>query len=338
MMGPMPGERTITRLRRTALAVALAASFVGAAATAHADDEGVSQEARLHFEAGVALLQDPDGVRYEEAYREFRAAYETSKSPRVLGNVGLCAMKLERDDEAIAAYTRYLEEVADIDPIERDQIRRDLATLKSGVVRLTLHVSPPGSTIVDVRTPVRGEPVSNVYVVTGDRLTIGVRPGHHVVRAKYADRVSPPLEIDAAPGAELARSVVVPPPAPPVQVARPAPSRTLPIATLGLGLAALAAGGVTGYLSLQRVDAIAKDCPDGECPASYDLEGAQRRARTLTTATDALLIGGGVLTLGGFAWLLAVGSGSHEKPKTSATRASASCTGTGCYATFGGKF
>jgi hypothetical protein len=207
-------------------------------------------------------------------------------------------------------------------------------------VRITVKVSPPGSKLLDVRMPVRGEPVSNVYAVTGDEVTIGVRPGHHVLRAKTADRESPPIDVDATPGAVMTRSLVVPPPAPPVQPTRPAPSRVLPVTTLGLGLAMLAGGGVTGYLSLQRVDAISKECPNGECPATYDLEGAQTRARTLTTATDVLLIGGGVLTVGGFAWLLATGSGSsgaREKEKAT-PRASAACTGTGCFATLGGRF
>ena len=71
-----------------------------------APDDSRVEEARLHFNAGVAYLQDPEGERYEEAYAEFKKSYELSKSPKVLGNVGLCAMMLERDGEAIDAYTR----------------------------------------------------------------------------------------------------------------------------------------------------------------------------------------------------------------------------------------
>src|SRR5687768_3790728 len=123
--------RAMTRTTTLLLTVAFTCGMNLAPLTAHAQ-ERISAEARAHFEAGVALLQDPDGARYEEAYREFVIAYEQSKSPRILGNVGLCAMKLERDAEAIEAYSRYVEEVPDIDPIERDQIRRDIITLKSG--------------------------------------------------------------------------------------------------------------------------------------------------------------------------------------------------------------
>lgn len=332
--------RRMTRTTTLLLTVGFTCGMNLVPLTAHADEK-ISTEARTHFEAGVSLLQDPDGARYEEAYREFSIAYEQSRSPRVLGNVGLCAMKLERDAEAIDAYSRYLEEVGDIDPVEREQIRRDLLTLKSGVVRVTLTVSPPGAKIVDVRVAVRGEAVTNVYSPNGDKITIGIRPGHHVLKAKVADRESASVEVDAAPGSAFTRSLVVAPPSANVQLARPAPSKVLPVTMLGLGLASLAAGGVTGYLSMKKIDEIAGECPNGECPPSFDLERAQRNARTFTTATDILLLSGGILTVGGFAWLLVLPSSSSAPPskeRSTSTRASAACTGTGCFATLGGTF
>ncbi len=81
------------------------------------------EQARLHFTAGVNLLQDPEKPRYEEAYTEFRQAYNLVKAPSILGNIGLCAMKLERDAEAIDAYTRYLAEVSELGATERSQNR-----------------------------------------------------------------------------------------------------------------------------------------------------------------------------------------------------------------------
>jgi hypothetical protein len=332
--------RAMTRTTTVLLAAAFTCGMDLVPLTAHAQ-ERISVEARAHFEAGVSLLQDPDGARYEEAYREFLIAYEQSKSPRILGNVGLCAMKLERDAEAIDAYARYLEEVSDVDPVEREQIRKDLLTLKSGVVRVTLTVSPPGAKVVDVRIAVRGEPVTNVYSPNGDKITLGVRPGHHVLRAKVGDRESAAVEVDATPGSAFTRALVVAPPAAPVQIARSSPSKALPVAMLGFGLASLAAGGVTGYLSMKKVDDMASECPSSECPPSYDLERAQREARLFTTATDVLLVTGGILTVGGIAWLLVLPSSTPSSPparEKSSARASAACTGTGCFATLGGTF
>src|SRR4051812_35524671 len=148
---------------------------------------GISEEARAHFAAGVALLQDPEGEKVEDAYREFQKAYEISASPKILGNLGFCAMRLERDGEAIDAYSRYLREVPNIDADERTQIVRDLQTLTVGVARLTIQTDKPGVRLIDVRTPTRGERVTNVYGPVDGKIDIGVRPGHHLITAKLAD-------------------------------------------------------------------------------------------------------------------------------------------------------
>src|SRR5262245_25772706 len=93
-----------------AFVVLAAAAASTAAPSARADDVTITEEARTHFAAGVALLQDPKAPRYEEAYREFKAAYSSAPSYKILGNLGLCAMKIERDGEAIEAYSKYLEQ------------------------------------------------------------------------------------------------------------------------------------------------------------------------------------------------------------------------------------
>src|SRR3954465_11344987 len=59
---------------------------------AKTNPSGISEEARTHFAAGVALLQDPEGEKVEDAYREFQKAYEIAGSPKILGNLGFCAM------------------------------------------------------------------------------------------------------------------------------------------------------------------------------------------------------------------------------------------------------
>jgi hypothetical protein len=179
-------------MRRTSLAKA--ASFVAVvtlallpAARAHAADVPISEEARTHFAAGVVLLQDPKAPRYEDAYREFKAAYAASPSYKILGNLGLCAMKIERDAEAIDAYEKYLKEAGpDLLPAEREQAERDLLALKTGVVRVTVSSDPPGASMVDVRTPVEGTDVRNAYGEAKAPLALGLRRGHHVITARLA--------------------------------------------------------------------------------------------------------------------------------------------------------
>ncbi len=112
----MTGDPMISMRSRGSLGLGLAVLLAMAprtaqaappsAAPAAAHEVEISERARGHFTAGVNLLQDPDGARYEEAYREFKAAYAESPSWKILGNLGLASMKLERDGEAIEAYQK----------------------------------------------------------------------------------------------------------------------------------------------------------------------------------------------------------------------------------------
>ena len=166
---------------------------------AMAADVAINEDARAHFTAGVNLLQDPDGARYEEAYREFKAAYTASPSWKILGNLGISAMKLERDGEAIEAYKKYLAEGGkQIEADERAQFQRDLATLEAGVVRLTLDSDPTGATLEDERFPASGNAIRNSYAISGP-LQIGVRAGRHRFTAKVAGRPDAVWDVELSP-------------------------------------------------------------------------------------------------------------------------------------------
>src|SRR4029079_4172431 len=104
-----------------------------------AQEVQVSEAARQHFKTGVAYLTDPDGARYEDAYREFKTAYADSPSWKILGNLGITSMKLERDGEAVDAFEKYLAGGgANVDSSERAQMERDLMTTKAGLVWVTV--------------------------------------------------------------------------------------------------------------------------------------------------------------------------------------------------------
>jgi hypothetical protein len=178
----------------------LAMFLVAFAPGAQAADVPINDEARAHFNAGVNLLQDPDGPRYEEAYREFKAAYAAAPSWKILGNLGLAAMKLERDGEAIDAFEKYLAEGgAQLDPEERAQVERDLATLETGVVRLTVSSDPPGARLLDERFPATGNPIHNSYGPLDSSTVIGLRPGRHRITARLAGRKDVTWEVELSP-------------------------------------------------------------------------------------------------------------------------------------------
>lgn len=283
----------------------------------------ISEEAKAHFRAGVALLQDLEGEKVEEAYREFKTAFDLSGSPKILGNMGFCAMRLERDGEAIEAYSRYLREVPDIDPEERAQIVRDLQTLQVGVVRLTLEFDRPGVRVLDERIPVRGARVTNGYGPTDRKLEIGVRPGHHVITAKLAGYDNAVWEVEAYAGSRDRHAFVMrETPKPVVAMPAPAPSPVAepsrgpgpgPWILMGGGATLLVAGTVTGVIALGKTNDIEERCPNDVCPRGFDLEDERGTAKTFVRVTDVLLLVGGLAVAGGVTWLVLAGQGEKGK-------------------------
>lgn len=294
--------------------ILLVALVLGLPGMARAADEAaatdtvvISETARRYFASGVRLLKDPDGARYEEAYRAFKAAFDDSSSPQILGNLGLCAMKLERDGEAIEAYRRYLAEVERIDPAERSQIESDLTVLTSNVVELELRIEPAGSTVTDERAPVRGPKVVNRYRPTQGTLKLGVRAGHHRFTLQHEGYEMAVWSVELVPGQRLTNEITLEPsrPAPPEPVApkppakpaaKPGPDAADPddggggvSAPVVIGLVATGAfavgAGVTGGLALSKQSEF-EDLRDTDRAAA---EQVRDDGITLNVVTDVLL-------------------------------------------------
>lgn len=285
----------------------------------------ISEEAKQHFSAGVSLLQDPEGEKVEEAYRQFRTAYDLSGSAKILGNMGFCAMRLERDGEAIDAYSRYLREVPDIDAEERAQIVRDLQTLTVGVARISIESNVPNAMILDERVPVRGSRVTNSYgPMTGNKIEIGIRPGHHLITVKAPGREDAQWELEAYAGSKESHAFVLKTPTvqQPYPLSGPAedkPSYFGPILVLSAGGAMLVGGGITGIVALNKTSDIKDACPNDVCPRTYDLAGERSSARTFVGVTDLLLALGTVTVLGGLYWTYRVSSASPPPAKANVT-------------------
>ncbi len=287
------------RMLRGLYCVALVAW--GLSISSHAvGDVQISEQARKHFRTGVSLLKDPGGARFEEAYRAFRAAYRASPSPKILGNLGLCAMNLERDGEAIAAYSKYLQQVADIAQAEREQIEKDLEVLKTNVVWLTLTVTPVDAQIVDERTPVRANRIVNRYEIEQGKLKIGIRAGHHRVTVERTGFASQSWNFEATPGVPIERTVTLSPQpttVPPVgtdipvgptdgpdAVERPTPTSVYVMigVTAALGVTTAILGGVALSNSSKFDDAV-------EAEETAEAEDLRDKGVGLNIATDVML-------------------------------------------------
>jgi hypothetical protein len=274
-----------------------------------AADPPITEEARAHFSAGVNLLQDPDGARYEEAYREFKAAYRASPSWKILGNLGISAYRLERDGEALAAFEKYLQEgKKEIDASERAQFERDAQTLRAGIVRLSLSSDPPGATVTDERVPQSGASVRNSYAALDAPTEIGVRAGHHRLVASSPGRPDSVWEVDLEPGQKVdhvftfaapVESVAQQPAAPAAPIAQPMgtgvkadtgsggdPLRTWSYVALGVGVVGLGAGTVFALGAKNNYDDANRLCPSFPCAltprqarerVNYESDGDSKR-------------------------------------------------------------
>lgn len=168
---------------RWALALAFAVAVPCLSTPARASQE----EARRYFKNGVELITGAQ-PNYQDAYYQFQLAYrESAQSWKVLGNLGLCALKLERDQEAVEYYERYLEKGgADIAAEERAAIEQDLLLLKGNLATVRISSSLKDLKIIDQRS---GSSVpAQAYVLVGGSLQLSLRAGNHSISASSGNK------------------------------------------------------------------------------------------------------------------------------------------------------
>jgi hypothetical protein len=292
-----------------------------------------AEDAQLYFSNGVDLLsRNPPA--YQDAYYQFKLAFEKSGSWKALGNLGLCALNLERDGEALGYYKRYLSEGgSEVDPEEAKALKRELLLIEGNLAIVTVESDIADLQITDTRV---GTSVpAQVYRLSGGKLELGIRAGTHTLVAHHGD-ADQKWEVVLAPGSRerhlfsFGSSAAVAAPAP--ASGEPAPAgdssaeadsassgggslRTVGFVTLGVGGAALIGGAVAGLISNgQESDARAL-CRSNDCPESsrdkFDSAGST------ATIANVLLIGGGVLAATGLGLVLFGGS-SDAQPEAQA--------------------
>ncbi|MEM1029280.1 MAG: hypothetical protein AAGN82_02970 [Myxococcota bacterium] len=299
----------VRRAASAVVAVVLAASSLGAFDAGHAcaqtSSPEVSETARALFRSGVGYLKasPPD---YRSAYEAFQRAYADSPSPKILGNLGLAAAKLERDGEAIAAYEKYLENAGAKSPAERRAILQDLELLRGRMARVRLTGLPPGAMVIDRR---RSNPavVENRYEPGAATWTVGLRAGRHELTVEAAGYAPVRIEIELEPGDQEARGVdmqaTAPLPADPSAATTPedpssSPSSALPSSSLsadatpvgmwtaiGITGAAGVAAAVTGGLALSNFSSFEDARDEGDVARADDLRS---RGQTLNVTADVL--------------------------------------------------
>lgn len=308
---------------------------------AAAEDTEALATARLHFANGVELL-GADTPNYQDAYRQFELAYEKSGGNwKVLGNLGLCALKLERDGEALKFYQEYLEKGGeDIDAGERKSIERELLLLRGNMATVVLESSDPGARISVKR---QGSAVpTQLYSFKDGKAALGIRSGSQTIIASLGSKklewnvvLSPgeeanhSFDFNAPPEGTVATS------APPADQAGAGPSgvRIAGYVTAGVGVLALGGGAVLGILSQSKASSAEDSCIGSICQESTEDEFES--ASSMATAANILFISGGVLAATGVT-LIIVGGEKNGETDMSTAHIAISPAGGGLFAT--GRF
>jgi hypothetical protein len=289
------------------------------AATAEA-----SERAHALFASGVDKAK---AERWHAAESDFRASHALVPRPSTLYNLALVLYRQRRFQESIELCAAVLDSQ---DPPADAKHRAHAETLVS-------RIREQGAAIEVLVTPEHAawSIDGHVMVGSGPRRQVLLAPGSHVFDFIADGFESRRVELAVGEGDRHTATVELTPvataaPAPahsnasPAQIdARPEPparpparelsarDRTPQWILLGAGGALLAAAAVTGIAAL-NADAEFKDgCPDlRDCDA--DLASVQDRADTLATATDVLLVSGGLAVGGALAWMLL----TNDAPKS----------------------
>lgn len=281
--------------------------------------------ARMNFANGVELISG-SSPNYQDAYRQFQLALKlTHGSWKVKGNLGLCALKLERDGEALEYYEGYLKDGgAEIDPDERQHIEREMLLIKGNLAELGLTSSSPETRFSVSRQGSSAPP--QIYETTDGESNLGLRAGTLSVEATDdQDRtLSFQVTISAGDSAkhhfDFEKKVDVPPAAAQAKTSEPSAEsqpmsglRIAGIVTAGVGLAALGGGAVFGILSQNEKKNAEKSCINNVC--AEDSESDFDSAKTKATVANILFISGGVLAATGIT-LVIVGGNTQTSNET----------------------
>ncbi len=300
-------SRATTLLLLTALANSVSPAF--------AQEQAAPSEASLYFSNGVDLLQQTP-PNYQDAYHQFQIAFEKSnRSWKVLGNLGLCAVNLERDGEAILYYTEYLEKGgAEIDESERKGIEKDLLLLRGNLAKLA--VDSAGNDGAPVTVTVRREGSSapaQVYKLGAPTGDLSIRAGSHHITAESGGKKTS-FDVVLSPGETLTHTFDFAEPkataaaqgsaATPADAGPQTQLSTLAwvgIGTGAAGLLTLGGGLVVGSLAKSKESTALEGCRgEGDarvCPTSAETEIDS--AASMASTANILLIAGGALAATG---------------------------------------
>ena len=271
---------------------------------------GDSVSAEALFQAGREAAVRGD---FREACAKFAESQRLDPAPGTLINLGDCKEHLGLFASAWGYYREAADRLTGDKRVEGLKAR--VAAIEPRLSRLTLTLAPGapdearitrdgvelGAASLGVAMPV--DPGEHVVVVTAP----GREPRRYVVSVGEAE--SPALALE--PGATAVAITPPPPPKPP-----PGSGRAVGFVMGSLGVASLAASGVTGVMTIQRKGTVKTECPGQVCRGSAGLDAAAQ-GKTLSLAST-VTFATGLVGLGVGAYLVLSG-GSKSTPAVALT-------------------
>jgi hypothetical protein len=313
-------KRRVTALGPT---LGLFCTVLGFAGAARAEDASAAETAAARTLAveGLKLAQANNCT---EAVPKLERAEKLYHSTVVASRLGECYVSLGRLVEGTELLRKSLREPLPAEPTPAhtkalDRAQKVLDAAKPRIAGLTIKVvavdgmqvkvdgnavpsalvdtempTDPGEHRIEVTAPGFLKSGTHVGVAEGEKktvtLTLSRDPSATVAPAPTAAVVTPLAATSAAPEIEPRPRADGPTPAP---LPKAPPNRTAAYVAYGVGGAALAAGGVLGYLTMQRHSNLEDQCPGGVCsPAQQaDIDSAKQLGNFSTVGVGVGLAG-----------------------------------------------
>lgn len=313
------------------LAPMLVATLAATKADAAPTNAGRGNEdaAKAAFARGIRLSEDG---QYEAARIEFERSLELKPTRSAAVNRAVCLRHLGRFEEALTAIRLILKE-KNLPKGERESLEREASSMEDLFGTLTV-IAPPDTTILVDDVEKGAAPLKAPLAIgTGVHIVAARRNGAVVASARVSIAAHTTRELVLTAGVsadEKKRPEVVAP----TKVSPPSRPSVAPWVLGGVGIAALATGGVLFVVRDQN----ARDTRDAIAAKSLstsDFESRRQRNDALRLAAQAATVGG-ALAVGGAALWIGLRSGTSTEKETAISCSPSFLGGVavGCQGTF----
>lgn len=280
-----------------------------AAALLLASPPALASDAARLFDEGVKLL---DARRFAEACPKLEESQKLEPAAGTLLNLAACYEKSGRRALALRTFKEASQAArargrADWQKVADDHVR----DLSASLPKLTVQ---RGATPGEVEITVDGNPLTEAELGA----PMFVDPGTHVVVARAAGRAPFSSTVSVKASTVVAVPVLEPEGAkkPAAELAHPEDDdrtrRTVAIAAMGVGGAAIVFGGVSAFVAAGALDDAKAACLSYPSLCPPEASDPNDRAKTWSTISTVSFVAGGVIAAGGVALFLFWPSPRHD--------------------------